>query len=42
MNEEKILDAIRRILANGNNVEIRKSSEGAVMVFEVKKNKVVS
>lgn len=42
MNDKQLVDAIKRILANGNNVEIKKSAGGAIAVFEVKKNKVVS
>lgn len=40
--DKKLIDAIKRILANGNNAEVRKSSNGSIVVFEVKKNKVVS
>ena len=42
MSDKKLIDAIKRILANGNNVEIRKSPNGSIVVFEVKKNKVIS
>lgn len=42
MSDEKILDAIKRILSRGNNAEIRRSPSGTIMVYEVKKNKVVS
>lgn len=42
MSDKQLVDAIKRILAKGNNVEIKKSADGNIAVFEVKKNKIIS
>lgn len=42
MSDKQLVDAIKRILAKGNNVEIKKAADGNIAVFEVKKNKVIS
>lgn len=42
MEEKKILEAIRRIVEKGNNAEVRRKKDGTLVVYEVKKNIVVS
>ena len=38
LSDEKILTAIKAILKRGNNAEIRKKTDGTIVVYEVKKN----
>lgn len=40
MDKEHMFEVINRILDHGNNVEIRRKSDGTISIFEVKKNKV--
>lgn len=38
MDEKKIIDVIKRIVERGNNAEIKRRSDGEIVVYEVKKN----
>ena len=38
MSEKQIIEAINKILARGNNVQVRKKPDGSIVVFEIKKN----
>ena len=38
LSDEKILTAIKSILLRGNNAEVRKKTDGTIVVYEVKKN----
>ena len=40
--DERIIEAIRRIVNSGNNAEVRKNKDGSLKVFEVKKHIVLS
>lgn len=43
MEDKKVLEAIKKIvLSNGNNAEVRKKSDGSLVVYEVKKHIVTS
>lgn len=35
-----MFEIVTKILDHGNNVEIRRKSDGTISIFEVKKNKV--
>ncbi len=38
--DQKIMAKIRRILEKGNNAEVKKRSDGSIVVLDVKKNVV--
>ena len=40
MDKQKLYDIVTKILERGNNVEIKKASDGSIVVMEVKRNKV--
>lgn len=40
--DEKLLKAIRQVIAKGNNAEVRKLPGGKLAVYEVKKHMVTS
>lgn len=37
-NDKKILESIKKIVARGNNAEVKRKSDGSLVVYEVKKN----
>jgi hypothetical protein len=41
-NEQKIMNAIKRIVEKGNNAEVKRKKDGTLIVYEVKKNIAVS
>lgn len=42
MSDKQIMDVVRKVLERGSDVEIKKSRDGAILISEVKKHKVVS
>jgi len=38
LSDEKILTTIKDILKRGNNAEIKRKTDGTIVVYEVKKN----
>lgn len=38
INKDQLYEAVSKVLAKGNNVEIRRKSDGTWQVLEVKKN----
>lgn len=40
MTDNKIIEEIRKIVANGNNAEVKKDKNGNLIVYEVKKRKI--
>ncbi len=40
--EQKIMDAIKKIVEKGNNAEVKRKKDGTLIVYEVKKNIAVS
>ena len=41
-NDEKLMKAIREVIARGHNAEVRKKPDGTLVVYEIKKNIVAS
>lgn len=37
-NDRKVIEAIKQIISNGNNAEVKKRRDGSLVVYEVKKN----
>ena len=42
MSDKQIMDVIRKVLEKGNDVEIKKSRDGKLLISEIKKHRVVS
>lgn len=42
MSDKQITETIRKILAKGHNVEIKKGRDGEIVILEVKRNRVIS
>ena len=42
MSDKQIMDVIRIVLEKGNDVEIKKSRDGKLLISEIKKHRVVS
>lgn len=40
--DKKVLEAIKRIVNNGANAEVKRKKDGTLVVYEVKKNIVAS
>lgn len=38
MTEKQIMETIKRIVAKGNNAEVKRRKDGALVVYEVKKS----
>ena len=42
MSDKQIVEIIRKVLAKGHNVEIKKGRGGEIVISEVKRNRVIS
>lgn len=40
MDKDKMYECVMKCINKGSNVEIRKSPDGKIQIFEIKKNKV--
>lgn len=42
MSDKQIVDIIKKVLAKGHNVEIKKGRDGEIVILEIKRNKVTT